>query len=161
MISNLCTASGKIYEIGKLVPSHHQYVDRLYQFDYVPDELSGCLHIKTHGDDKMINEDEVCFSFDSDQDIDVFILYPDKQPFLPKWLIEFERKRMNVTRMDSMASNLKGYFSIYKKQYKKGPVVLFGNSPSSMLAQNWYVETKGANYCMYSVCIKPAIDERF
>ena len=156
MISNLDSKSGQIYEIGKLLPSHHQYVDRLYQFDYVPKELSGCLHIKTHGNDKMISEDDPCFSFDSDQDVDVFILYPDKQPVLPKWLIEYERMRLNVTRLDSMPSNLKGYFSVYKKRYNKGHIVLFGNSPSCMLAQDWYIDTKGTNYCMYSVCIKPA-----
>ena len=155
MISDLDSVNKKNYETGELYTGQRQYVDRLYQFDYIPGELRGCLHIKTHGNDKMISEDEPCFSFDSDQDIDVFILYPDKQPVLPKWLMEFERTRMNVTRLDSMPSNLKGYFSVYKKRYKKGHIVLNGNSPSCMLADRGYVNTGGENYCMYTVCIKP------
>ncbi len=155
MISNLQSASGKVYEISKLVSGDHQYVDRLYQFDYVPEQLQGCLHIKTHGNDKLIHEADPCFSFETDEDIDVYILYPDKQPVLPKWLEDFEHMRLNVTRIDSMSSNLKGYFGIYRKSCKKGKVVLYGNSPSYMLEQDWYVKTNGANYCMYSVCIKP------
>ena len=154
MIFDLQAESGKIYEISKLCTGDHQYVDRLYQFDYVPEQLQACLHIKTHGNDKMINEDDVCFSFETDQDIDVYVLYPDKQPVLPKWLEAFERMRLNVTRIDAMPSNLKGYFSLYRKSYKKGKVILLGNSPACMLEQDWYVETKGANYCMYSVCVK-------
>lgn len=35
------TVSGKIYQIGRLQMGHHQYMDRLYQFDYVPEALQG------------------------------------------------------------------------------------------------------------------------
>ena len=155
MISNLVSISGKPYEIGELSYGHRQYVDRLYQFDYISTGLHGCLHIKPHGDDKMISEDEPCFSFYCEKDINLYVLYPDIQPVLPKWLMDFERMRMNVTRLDSMPSNLKGYFSIYRKIYKKGHITLNGNSPLGMLANQGYVNTFGTGYCMYSVCIKP------
>lgn len=89
------------------------------------------------------------------EDIEVYVIYPDKQPVLPKWLESYEKMRMNVTRIDSMCDCLKGYFSIYKKVFQKGEVTLYGCSPDNMLNEEWYVESKGANYCMYSVALKP------
>ena len=154
-IYNLMTSSGKSYGIGILKSGDHQYEDRLYQFNYVPEELNGHIHIKTHGNDKMICENLECFSFDSDEDIEVYILYPDKQPNLPKWLQSYERMRMNVTRIDSMSDNLKGYFGIYKRVFPKGRITLYGCSPEKMLQEEWYMTSNGANYCMYSVCVRP------
>lgn len=155
-VDNLKAVSGKSYGLGKLVCGEYQYEDRYYQFNYIPDDLNGHLHIKTHGNDKLIAEDQPCFSFDCDEDTEVYVLYPDKQPVLPKWLESFERTRMNVTRMDSLADNLKGYFGIYKKSFPKGTITLYGNSPNAMLEKEWYVSSMGTNYCMYSVCVKPA-----
>lgn len=155
-IGNIKTSSGKPYGLGELKTGGYQYEDRLYQFNYVPDELKGVVHIKTHGNDKLISENAECFSFESDEDVDVYVLYPDKQPFLPKWLEDFERTRMNVTRIDSISDNLKGYFGVYKKTFPKGKITLNGCSPDKMLQEEWYVSSNGANYCMYSVCIKPA-----
>lgn len=154
-ISNIKTASGKSYGLGKLATGDYQYEDRLYQFNYVPDELKEAIHIKTHGNDKMISEDQECFSFECDEDIEVYVLYPDKQPVLPKWLESYERMRMNVTRIDSMCDCLKGYFGIYKKVFPKGKITLYGCSPNKMLQEEWYVESNGTNYCMYSVALKP------
>ncbi len=154
-ISNIRTASGKSYGFGKLTTGDYQYEDRLYQFNYVPDELKEALHIKTHGNDKLISEDQECFSFECDEDIEVYVIYPDKQPYLPKWLESYERMRMNVTRIDSMCDCLKGYFSIYKRVFPKGKITLYGCSPNKMLQEEWYVESNGANYCMYRVALKP------
>lgn len=155
-LSELTAASGKQYGLGKLESGDYQYEDRLYQFNSVPDELCGLLHIKTHGNDKLISENLECFSFLCDEDIEVYVLYPDKQPYLPKWLESYERMRMNVTRIDTRADNLKGYFGVYKKILPKGKVILNGCSSEKILQEDWYRETKGVNYCMYSVCIKPA-----
>jgi len=154
-IYNLIAASRKKYETGLLLPGQHQYVDRRYRFNYVPDELMGCFHIQTHGNDKLISEDDECLSFQCNEDIEVYVLYADKHPFLPEWLESFERTRMNITRKDSSADNLKGYFGVYKKIFCKGEVKLYGCSHKNMLAQDWYIETYGMNYCMYSVCVKP------
>lgn len=152
MVSVKWTASGYPYQIGELRAGHHQYIDRLYQFAYVPEELSGAAHIMTRGDDKMIPEDQPCFSIEVSRPCDVYVLYPDKQPYLPKWLEDYERVRKNVTRMDSYFVTLKGYFSLYKKSFPVGEILFYGNSPRAMLAEDWYVETMGTNYCMYSVC---------
>lgn len=154
-ISNIKTASGKIYTLNVFRSGEYQYKDRYYQFDYIPDELRGYIHIKTHGDDKLISEDKVCFCFDCDKEAEVYVIYPDKQPVLPHWLEGYERVRMNVTRMDTMASTLKGYFSVYKKAFAKGTVTLYGCSPNRMLGEEWYVESMGGGYCMYSLCVKP------
>ena len=153
-IGNIVTESGQCYGIGKLKRGDYQYEDRLYQFNFIPDELNGCIHIKTHGNDKMTSEENECFSFDCDEDIEVYVLYPDKHPELPKWLESYERTRMNVTRFDSMPDNLKGYFSLYKKTFKKGKVIFYGCSPEKLLKEEWYAASMGTNYCMYSVCIK-------
>ena len=153
MISIINTASGRTYQIGKLHSGHHQYMDRLYQFAYVPEDLSGCPHIMTCGSDKMIPEDQPCFSIQVSRPCDVYVLYPDKQPVLPKWLEEYERVRKNVTRMDSYFVTLKGYFSLYKKSFPAGEITFMGNSPRTMLAQDWYAESRGTDYCMYSVCV--------
>lgn len=153
MISIKWTASGRTYQLGELRAGHHQYMDRLYQFAYVPEELSGCTHVMTCGDDKMIPEDSPCFSIETTGPCDVYVLYPDKQPFLPVWLEDYERVRKNVTRMDSYFVTLKGYFSLYKKSFPAGEITFYGNSPKAMLKEDWYVETRGTNYCMYSVCV--------
>ncbi len=146
--------SGREYSIGKLLPNELQYMDRDYIFNYIPEELKGFVHIRTCGNDKLIPENEPCFTMKAEHDVDVYILYPDKQPVIPKWLESFERLRMNVTRVDSRSDNLKGYFTIFKKRFPAGLITLYGNSPLEMLAQDWYVKSGGINYCMYSVAAK-------
>lgn len=154
MIEIKHTASGRPYRLGELRVGHHQYIDRLYQFAYVPEELAFCPHVMTFGDDKMIPEDEPCFTVEVSRPCDVYILYPDKQPVLPQWLDGWERTRMNVTRIDSLPMNLKGYFSLYKKSFPADEITFYGNSPRAMLAEDWYVETLGNNYCMYTAAIR-------
>lgn len=88
MVTIKATASGKEYGTNRLMTGELQYMDRLYQFAYIPDELSGCLHIMTHGWDKMICEDDWCFTLETDRPCEVYILYPDKQPALPNWMAQ-------------------------------------------------------------------------
>lgn len=146
--------SGREYSVGKFLPNELQYMDRDYLFNYIPEELKGCVHICTCGNDKLISENELCFTIKAERDVDVYILYPDKQPVIPKWLESFERVRMNVTRVDSRSDNLKGYFTLFKKRFPAGLITLYGNSPLEMLAKDWYVTSGGINYCMYSVAVK-------
>ncbi len=153
IINKLSSASGNEYGKNKLLLGEYQYMDRQYQFNYIPKELNGCVHIKTHGNDKLISENDISFSFEVNCDIDIFILYPDKFPLLPEWLNQYERTRYNVTRQDSRADNLKGYFGLYRKSFRKGLIEIFGCSPNKMLAEDWYVKSGGANYCMYTVAI--------
>ena len=153
MIKIKRTASSKEYAISKLERGYPQYMDRQYLFDYVPEELQGCMHIMTCGNDKMTPEDQPCLLLEADQPVIVYIVYADKHPVLPKWLEGYERTRLNVTRLDTMASNLKGYFTLYKKYFPAGTIQLYGNSTNDMLNQDWYVNTNGGGYCMYSVAV--------
>ncbi len=152
-ISQLVSASGNAYEVSSLKQNQLQYVDRDYQFDYIPDELAGALHIKTFGNDKLISENDLCVSFRVNCDVDLYVLYADKFPSLPMWLQEYERKRLNVTRLDSTPNNLKGYFGLYKKTFTKGLIELKGCSPQKMLEQDWFVKSLGYTYCMYTFVI--------
>ncbi|HCR89708.1 MAG TPA: hypothetical protein DIW50_04445 [Prolixibacteraceae bacterium] len=153
-ITNLKSASGKEYGLNTLVSGELQYMDRTYQFNYIPEELMGAAHIKTCGNDKLISENDICVSFDVDCDLDVYVLFGDKWPEIPQWLNQFERMRLNVTRQDSRSDNLKGYFSLYKKTFPKGTVTLYGCSPMEMLKREWFVKSMGANYCMYTIAIR-------
>lgn len=102
----------------------------------------------------MLPEDQPCFSIETDGPCEVYVLYPDKQPVLPGWLEAYQRVRKNVTRMDSHPDTLKGYFSLYRRSFQAGEIRFYGSSPRAMLAEDWYVETTGTNYCMYSVCVR-------
>ncbi|HBL77675.1 MAG: hypothetical protein A2W90_02800 [Bacteroidetes bacterium GWF2_42_66] len=153
-IDNLISSRGKEYRINKFESGEEQYMDRDYRFNYVPDELKGCMHIKTCGNDKLISENDTCMSFFSNCDIDVYILFADKFPVTPNWLESFERTRLNVTRLDSNSSSLKGYFCLYRKAFSKGQIILNGCSPIKMLERNGFVESMGSGYCMYTVVVK-------
>lgn len=153
-IENLKSISGKEYGVNTLIQGEYQYMDRSYQFNYIPEEINGLTHIKTCGNDKLISEKDVCLSFDVNCEVDVFILFGDKFPTVPEWLNQFEQMRLNVTRQDSKIDNLKGYFSLYRKTFPKGTVTLYGCSPFEMLEKDWYVNSMGANYCMYTIAIK-------
>ena len=42
MIGIKAVASGKEYRLDTLAPGQLQYMDRLYEFSYVPEQLRGC-----------------------------------------------------------------------------------------------------------------------
>lgn len=153
-IKDLKSASGKLYGLNTLIKGEYQYMDRSYQFNYIPKELEGVVHIKTCGDDKLISENDTCVSFNINCDADIFILYADKFPIIPNWLNEFERVRLNVTRQDSRISDLKGYFSLFRKTFRNGTVTLYGCSSCEMLKKDWFVQSSGGGYCMYSIAVK-------
>ena len=152
-ISDIKTASGREYSVDVLESGKLQYMDSGYKFAWVPDDMKGCLHLRTCGNDKLINEDEICVSFNTDRAVDVYIIFADKFPVIPNWLENYERVRKNVTRQDSEPETLKGYFSMYKKTFEPGKIILNGCSPKRMLSKH-YIVTMGATYCMYTVCFK-------
>ena len=41
----------------------------------------------------------------------------------------------------------------YASMNASGEIEFYGNSPRSMLDQDWYMESFGINYCMYSVAV--------
>lgn len=122
------TASGRDYGISTFTPGKRQYMDRDYRFSYIPEELNGLPFVVTCGKDKMIAEDEWCFTLHVDHPCDVYVLFADKHPHLPMWMEEYRRLRMNVTREDSNPETLKGYFSVYKNHFPEGDVRFGGNS---------------------------------
>ena len=63
--------SGREYSIGKFLPNELQYMDRDYTFNYIPEELKGCVHILTCGNDKLIPENEPCFTMKAEHDVEV------------------------------------------------------------------------------------------
>ena len=148
------TASGRFYGMSAFAPGNRQYMDREYRFSYIPEELNGLQLIMTCGKDKMIPENKWCFTLLSDHPCDVYVIFADKHPYLPIWLAEFTHMRMNVTRTDSDPQTLKGYFSVYKKTFPAGEVRFGGNSSLNLLARTSYIETRGTDYCMYSVVVK-------
>lgn len=155
VISNILTQSGREYALSRLETGNFQYMDRGYKFAYVPDDIKGCMYIKTCGNDKLILETQLCLSFDVNRDVDIYILFADKFPVIPKWLESYERIRKNVTRQDSDPNTLKGYFSLYKRSFPKGRIVFNGCSPQQMMSQE-YIVTMGATFCMYSLCVIPS-----
>ena len=153
MIRNIVTASSHEYGLGRLKQGEHQYMDRDYRFNYIPEKITDAVHIMTFGNDKLICEDEICFSFTALHDVDVFIIFADKFPVVPIWLDDFTRLRMNVTREDSSPETLKGFFSIFQKSFPKGKMELGGCSPKSMLTKD-FSDSLGRGFCMYSVAVR-------
>lgn len=147
--------SGREYAFNKLDIGSLQYMDRGYRFAYIPEEIKGHVHLKTCGNDKLISENEQCFSFDVDRPVDIYILFADKFPVIPDWLKSYERIRKNITRQDSDPNNLKGYFSLYKHYFPEGKIIFNGCSPEVMLKRKDYVLSMGSTFCMYTLCIIP------
>ena len=154
MIDIVETASGRTYGIGVFSPGSRQYMDREYLFSYIPEELLGLPLVMTCGKDKMISEDNWCFSIRTEYPCEVFVIFADKHPYLPVWLETYQRLRMNVTREDSHPKTLKGYFSVYKKCFPAGEIRFNGNSSNKLLERKSYIETRGTDYCMYSIVIR-------
>lgn len=157
IISNLQVASGKEYQINynSLDKGSIQYIDRNYLFDYIPDFLRGENFIKTAGNDKMITENKLCFSFEINVPVTVYIVYADKLKILPKWLEEYNNIREKITRQDSNTSTLKGIFSLFSKDFEAGKISLGGNLADEMLDDQKFKDSGplGTNYCMYSVIL--------
>lgn len=156
-INNLEVDSGKEYQINynSLDNGLKQYIDRDYLFDYIPDFLRKKTYITTAGNDKMINENELCFSFETNVPVTVYIVYADKLKFLPKWLKEYNNTREKITRQDSNTSSLKGIFSLFSKDFEAGKIYLRGNLAEKMIEDQKFKNSGplGTNYCMYSVIL--------
>ena len=152
-ITDLTAASGKEYLVGSFAPNALQYVDREYVFDYVPESLEGKPHIRTAGDDKMIDENDPCLSFRVNMPVTVYIVYADKLRVLPRWLEDFADTREKVTRDDSDTTTLKGIFTLFARDFNLGQIVLNGNLSEEMRSDPLFMARGGGTYCMYSVVV--------
>ena len=155
IVSDLVVASGKQYAIqpGGFVPGAQQYVDRDYTFDYIPEIALGHTYIRTAGNDKMIDENDLCLSFRVNTPVTVFVVYADKLRALPCWLQDFRDTREKVTRTDSNTSTLKGIFTLFAKDFDPGIIALNGNLSRTMAGDSAF-RSSGMGYCMYTVVVK-------
>jgi len=87
LVCNLQTASGKVYDIVDAGFSEgiKQYMDRKYRIGPVPDFLKGATYIRTAGNDKMYEEDELCFSLTCERDVTVYIMHGNTFETRPSW----------------------------------------------------------------------------
>jgi hypothetical protein len=156
LISDLRVASGREYEIDEegFVPGSLQYVDRDYTFDHIPNIALGATHIRTAGNDKTIDESEICMSFKIAIPSTIFVIYADKLRVPPRWLGGFIDTREKVTRTDSNTSTLKGIFTLFAKDFEPGTIILSGNLSQAMADDPAFRGSMGTNYCMYSVAVK-------
>jgi hypothetical protein len=154
IISNLTTSSGKIFKIkydGFNIDSL-QYVDREYIFKIIPDSLKGKTLIMTAGNDKMYTEDEVCFSFDVNCDVNIYVLYGVKYPRVPDWLLSYKKTTFIVSRHDSSNETLKGIFNVYEKSFSKGKISINGCMLKELKTPE-FIKSGGSGYCMYSIVV--------
>lgn len=158
-ILNLKAASGKTYVVdyGNFKKGSKQYIDRAYTLNYVPEFLQGQTHIQTAGDDKHIEEDKPCLSFEVNVPVTVYIVYGDKLRVLPSWLKEYKDTRWKITRnIESCnVSTLKGIFTLFSKDFPAGKITLNGNLSREMAKDPEFKKMKGTNFCMYSIVVAP------
>lgn len=156
-ILSLTASSGKSYvtDYGNFKTGARQYIDRGYLFDAIPEFLQAQTHIQTAGNDKHIDEDEPCFSFEVDVPVTVYVVYADKLRILPSWLREYEDTRWKVTRKDSSTTTLKGLFTLFAREFPAGTITLNGNLSKGMARDPEFVKMKGTNFCMYTVVVVP------
>ncbi|MDD4869374.1 MAG: hypothetical protein PHR77_02345 [Kiritimatiellae bacterium] len=156
-IQNLVAVSGKVYVsgVGNFKAGMKQYIDRDYIFDYIPAFLQGATHILTAGNDKFIDEEKPCLSFEVNIPVSVYIVYGDKLRVIPSWLKEFEDTRWKVTRKDSNATTLKGIFTLFRKDFSAGKITLNGNLSKAMANDPEFKKMKGGTFCMYTVVVVP------
>jgi hypothetical protein len=156
-IAELKAASGKPYVVvdGGFAPDGKQYIDRDYTFNYIPEFLKGATLIQTAGDDKFFVEDKLTLSFRVSAPVTVYIVYGDKLRVLPAWLRNWTDTRWKVTRKDTNATTLKGYFTLFAKDFPAGEIRLLGNLSNKMANDPAFKKLKGSTYCMYSVVVAP------
>ena len=121
VVSDMNVTSGTVYEVvydqlgnGELV-----YVDRTYIFSSVPGFISGATYIKTSNDDK--NSISLDFlSFTVNVGVVVYVSHDDRISIKPEWLSGFVLIQNDVVTNDTV-------FSLYRKNFLAGRVVLGGN----------------------------------
>jgi hypothetical protein len=125
-ISNVSAKSGKVYEIvhGGLRQGATVYTDRSYYAIIIPQHLVGATYIKTANDDKNYSGNSF-LSFNVNQDVIVYIAYDNRAVAKPAWLSAFYNTGEDLETTDTS-------FTIFKKDFNAGTIMLGGNSADSM-----------------------------
>jgi len=155
MITNLEVASGKSYLVkyNGFISGSQQYIDRDYLFDRIPEEMKGKTLIMLAGNDKMFEENEKCFSFQVNKPVIVHVLYSDKYPVQPVWLMDYTRTEKKVYRKDASEETKKGIFRVYSRKFPAGEIRINGCLGKGIKTEA-FVSSGGSGYCMYSVVIE-------
>jgi hypothetical protein len=139
-ISNIQANSGRVYQVTSPAPAVGTtlYTDRSYKYvNSVPSALSGATYIRTANADKSHSSGSTRFlSFAVNTDVTVYVAHDDRVP-RPRWLTDsFQKTSMHLTS-DMMSTP----FTVFKRSFPKGTVVLGANSDASTV------------YAMYTVVV--------
>ena len=130
-VSDVTVESGRSYTVveGGLQNGASCYIDRDYTYSDVPEFLVGATYIQTANDDKDSQGDGF-LTFTVDQDVTVYVAHDDRYTTKPDWMADFEDSGLNITTDKT--------FSLYKKDFAAGTVVLGANAPAEIGKSSMY-----------------------
>ncbi|WP_221392675.1 InlB B-repeat-containing protein [Dyadobacter sp. NIV53] len=139
LVSNISTATGRVYRLTTLTTTKAFYTDRAYPITSVPASLVNASLIQTPNDDKK-NATSSVFSFNLSRPATVYIAYDPRATVLPAWLQGWQK----LTDIIGLQDPLISYFSLYSKTFPAGKVTLGGNmaSPAKGTQGNYFVIAK-------------------
>ncbi|MCP5002645.1 MAG: hypothetical protein GY941_01645 [Planctomycetes bacterium] len=144
-VNKLWVVNGKNYRIvEKGLNSESQvYIDRGFIYTSVPKFLNGKTYIMTAINDKF-DKSNAFLGFSSNKTVNVYVAYDDRYSTQPGWLDSFRDTGENTEMEVPGAPYSKLTFSLFKRTYAPGKIILGGNFPPS--------ET--GNFAMYTVIIE-------
>jgi hypothetical protein len=131
-ITNLTPASYQVrndLQVGSTV-----YIDRVFTYTSIPNQLLGSVYIQTANSDKTSSGTSF-ISFSTDTDASVYVAHDARITTKPSWLSSFIDTGLTITNTDTT-------LNVYKKDFPAGTITLGGN---------------GGTYdrSMYVVIVKP------
>jgi hypothetical protein len=129
-VSNVQATSGRAYGVEQGLKNGVKcYNDRDFVYSEVPSSLVGAAYIKTANDDKMSKGSQF-LSFDVNQNVTVYVAHDNRLTAKPDWLKSFSAAGMGI-RTDKP-------FSLFKKDFSAGNVVLGGNQLGDVNSSSMY-----------------------
>ncbi len=143
-VNKLWVANGKNYRIVEkgLNNESQVYIDRGFIYTSVPKFLNGKTYIMTAMGDK-VDKSNSFLGFSSNKTVNVYVAYDDRYSTQPGWLDSFRDTGENTEMEVPGAPHSKLTFSLFKRTYAPGKIILGGNFPPSEIG----------NFAMYSVII--------
>ncbi|PIR43802.1 hypothetical protein COV24_01000 [candidate division WWE3 bacterium CG10_big_fil_rev_8_21_14_0_10_32_10] len=123
-VTNVVPLNGQNYTVSKngLIIGVRPYIDRDYVFGYIPSYLLEKTYIKTANNDKQSTETPFV-SFDVNQDVTVYVAHDTRFSIKPVWL---DGTWTNTG--DIIEAPVAGTFTLYKKDFAQGKIILGGNT---------------------------------
>jgi len=110
------------YELAYLNVGDQYYVDRIYTINSIPEEMNGCLWIKTANDDRD-KKDENFFSFQLSEPAKIYIAYDSRALNYPNWLVNDFYRVGKPVGVSEYADKL----DLWVKQCEPGVITLGAN----------------------------------